>query len=88
MIRNSNNAIYTGIAKNVNKRFLSHEKGTGAKFLRGTGPLQLIYVSIQLSHSDALKLEIKIKKLSKKRKEEIAGLMYDPLELIQAKPLS
>lgn len=59
---------YTGISTDVAKRFAAHQAGKGAKNLKGKGPLTLIYQCEVGSRSEATKLEIKIKQLSKAQK--------------------
>lgn len=73
MIRCKDNSLYTGITVDIQRRFQEHQDsngiGKGAKFLRGKGPLQLVYSTCVPTHSAALKLEYKIKKMSKAKKE-------------------
>ncbi|MDQ9092934.1 GIY-YIG nuclease family protein [Pseudoalteromonas haloplanktis] len=64
---------YTGISTNVAKRFATHQAGKGAKNLKGKGPLILIYQCEVGSRSEATKLEIKIKQLSKAQKREFVA---------------
>jgi len=71
IIRCKDNVLYTGITTDVQRRFNVHQAGKGAKFLRGKEPLELVYQKEIGSHSDALKEEIRIKKLSKAAKEEM-----------------
>ncbi|WP_298775963.1 GIY-YIG nuclease family protein [uncultured Shewanella sp.] len=70
MIKCANGHFYTGITTDVNRRFHEHQLGgkKAAKFLKGKGPLQLIYQETIGSHSQALKKEIAIKKLTRKQK--------------------
>ena len=43
MIRRNDGKIYTGITTDVERRFEEHKEGkTGARFLRGMGPLELL----------------------------------------------
>ena len=35
--------LYTGIARDAEKRLKLHESGKGAKYTRGRGPLRLVY---------------------------------------------
>lgn len=73
MIRCKDNSLYTGITVDLQRRFQEHQDsnglGKGAKFLRGKGPLELVYSTSVATHSAALKLEYKIKKMSKAKKE-------------------
>jgi len=71
MVRCNNGQLYTGITIDVGRRFAEHEAGKGAKFLRGKGPLILQFQMQVGSHSEALKKEVQIKKLSKSAKEQL-----------------
>ena len=62
---------YTGVARDVNKRFLQHEgkiKG-GAKFFHSDKPSLLLFCKSCKDRSSAQKLESKIKSLNRKQKE-------------------
>ena len=73
LVRCHDGSLYTGIATNVARRFAEHQgKGdAGAKYLRGRGPLILVFQKKLGSRSLALSVESKVKKLSKVRKEEL-----------------
>ncbi|MBO8142933.1 MAG: GIY-YIG nuclease family protein, partial [Firmicutes bacterium] len=44
LVRCSDGSLYTGITKNVSRRIEEHEQGAmGAKYLRGKGPLELVF---------------------------------------------
>ncbi|OHU87683.1 MULTISPECIES: GIY-YIG nuclease family protein [Pseudoalteromonas] len=62
---------YTGITTDVAKRFAAHSAGTGAKNLKGKGPLTLIFSHPVGDKSEASKLEWQIKKLSKAQKIQL-----------------
>jgi len=64
-------SYYTGITKDLDKRIEEHRSGKGAKYLRGRGPLEIIFSKNADSHGAALKYEIKIKKLSKQEKTKL-----------------
>lgn len=68
MIECVNSSLYTGIAKNVEKRFQMHTKGKGAKYTKIHKPIRIVYTEKMANHSEALKREREIKKLSKKQK--------------------
>ena len=70
-LRCGDGTLYTGITTDVEKRLEAHRAGTGAKYTRGRGPLELVYREKCGSHSDALKREIAIKKMSRKQKEQL-----------------
>ncbi|WP_037416369.1 GIY-YIG nuclease family protein [Shewanella xiamenensis] len=70
LIRCANGHLYTGITTDVARRFDEHQSGgaKAAKFLRGKGPLTLMYQEQVGTRSDALKREIAVKKLSRSQK--------------------
>lgn len=69
IIRCADGTLYTGITTDVVKRFAAHSQGKGAKYTRGRGPLQLVYQEKCADHSQALKREIAVKRLSRIEKE-------------------
>ncbi|NND64582.1 MAG: GIY-YIG nuclease family protein [Gammaproteobacteria bacterium] len=73
MIRCSDGSLYTGISTDVTRRLKEHmhDKTKGAKSLRGKGPLRVVHEESGLSHGDALKRELAVKKLSKQQKEQM-----------------
>ena len=64
----ADNSLYTGIAKNLEKRLEMHRAGTGAKYVRGRLPFKLVYTEECKDRSSALKREIQIKKMKKIQK--------------------
>ncbi|WP_226647905.1 GIY-YIG nuclease family protein [Microbulbifer variabilis] len=84
LIRTSSGALYTGVTKDIQRRFAEHSDGgaKAAKALRGKGPLTLEYQVKTRDKSSALKLEIAIKKWPKQKKEAlIAGVLALPILL-------
>ncbi len=73
LVRCRDGSLYTGITTDVARRFAEHRGNgdTGAKYLRGRGPLVLVFQKKLGSRSLALAVESKVKKLSKARKEEL-----------------
>lgn len=69
ILRCGDGTLYTGITNNVEKRLAAHQAGKGAKYTRGRNPLELAYQEECGSHSDALKREAAVKKLTRERKE-------------------
>jgi putative endonuclease len=68
LLRCADGTLYTGITNNLEKRIKQHNEGKGAKYTRGRGPVALVKSFKRLTKSDALKLEYKLKKLSKAEK--------------------
>lgn len=73
LIKCRDGSLYTGITTDVARRFTEHQgnNATGAKYLRGRGPLVLVFQKKLGGRSLALAVESKVKKLSKARKEEL-----------------
>ena len=73
LVRCHDGSLYTGITTDVARRFSEHQGNgdTGAKYLRGKGPLVLVFQRKLGSRSLALAVESKVKKLSKARKEAL-----------------
>lgn len=67
----SDGTLYTGTAKNAFTRFLKHKEGKGAKYTRTHSPERLAAVWDAEDKSTALKIELRIKKLTKNKKEEL-----------------
>ena len=71
LVRTADNALYTGITTDVARRFLQHQTGKGAKALRGKGELQLAFSAAVGDRSLALRLEYRIKQLTRTEKERL-----------------
>lgn len=71
ILRCGDGSLYTGITTDVQKRLAAHRSGKGAKYTRGRGPLELVYSEECGSHSDALRRELEIKRLTREEKEAL-----------------
>jgi len=69
--RCADGTLYTGITLNVAERIARHERGHGARYTRGRGPLEVCAVRRCASKGDALRLELAIKRLPRSRKEAL-----------------
>ncbi len=71
LIRCKLGRLYTGITTDVERRFEEHKSGDkkGSKSLRGKAPLELVMKKRIGDRGEALKIEAKVKKLSKIEKE-------------------
>jgi putative endonuclease len=82
MIRCRDGSLYTGISTDVARRFDQHREAgnAGSKYLKGRGPLALVFEKKLGNKNLALKVERRVKKLSKAEKEKIVvtpGLIED-----------
>ena len=72
IVRCADGALYTGIATDVNKRLAEHASGVrGAKFLRGRGPLEVVFAEAVGDRASALRLEHRVKRLTRAQKLEL-----------------
>ncbi len=69
IISTESGLLYTGITKDLLRRFKQHSgKGPGAKFFRTSPPKEVVFTTGGLTHSEALKLERRVKKLNRDSK--------------------
>lgn len=69
ILRCGDGTLYTGITTDVERRLEAHRGGTGAKYTRGRGPLTVAYRETCGTHSEALKRELAVKRLTREQKE-------------------
>jgi putative endonuclease len=83
LIKNKLNQLYCGISVDVSRRFLEHASNSPkcAKALKGKTPLYLMFCAQVSNQSEALKLEIWLKKQTRQTKNQlIAGKLVLPIE--------
>lgn len=73
IIRCADGSFYTGISTDVARRFEEHASGSAksAKYVRGRGPLELIFTKEVGSQSEATIEERRIKALTKAQKVKL-----------------
>ncbi len=73
MIKTRMNTLYTGISTDIDRRFKEHSgvSKRGARYLKGKGPLELVWHELVGSKSEALILEYRVKKLNKRQKLDL-----------------
>jgi len=77
MLRCSDSSFYTGYTTDLEQRVKKHEEGKGAKYTRGRGPFQVVYIEKHETKEAAMKREYAIKQLSRKEK---VGLIREQLK--------
>ena len=68
MIRCSDESLYCGITNNLKNRLIAHNSGRGAKYTRSRRPVELVAASSEMTKSDALKLEYRVKQVPASKK--------------------
>jgi len=71
IILTDDNSYYTGISTDVERRFLQHKNGKGAKYFNIRRPVKIVYVETDHTRSSASKREAEIKKLSHYEKNSL-----------------
>lgn len=70
----SDNSFYTGITTDIDRRIQEHNGDIptkGARYTRARRPVQMVYQSSFNNRSEASIEEFRIKKLSKKQKQQL-----------------
>ena len=68
ILRCSDGSFYTGVTNGLEKRLKGHGRGTASKYTRSRRPVNLLATSVEMNKGEALRLEIKIKKMPKAKK--------------------
>lgn len=68
LIECADGSLYTGISTDVERRFQEHLAGKGARYTRSHKPLRLVAFRPIGTRSEALSLELAIKRLPKQKK--------------------
>lgn len=64
----SDGSFYTGVTVNLKKRLMDHNDGVASKYTRSRRPVQLLVSSCGMDKREALRLEMKIKKMHRTKK--------------------
>jgi putative endonuclease len=85
LIRCRDDTLYTGISTDVDRRFAQHKsKGyAGSRYLKGRGPLSLVFKEKLGSKSLALKVEYRVKKMTIARKEKLIKVSGSAADLVK-----
>jgi len=85
IIRCADNSLYTGIAKDVVKRFETHQSGDqrSAKYLRSRHPFALVFTVQAGTRSEASRIEYAIKQLPKSQKEKLINGQISLSEFVE-----
>ncbi len=68
LLRCADRSLYCGITNDLEKRLGAHNLGKGAKYTRSRTPVALLGTRFNMTKSEALKLEHRIKKIPANRK--------------------
>ena len=68
ILKCNDNSLYTGWTNDITHRLKMHNEGKGAKYTRGRGPVELVFLEEFETKQEAMSREAKIKRLSRKEK--------------------
>ena len=68
IVRCKDDTFYCGWTNDLEKRVASHNAGTGAKYTRSRGPVELVYYETFETKEEAMSREYAIKRLTRKQK--------------------
>ncbi len=71
MLRCADGSLYTGVTNRPGDRLARHRAGRAARYTRGRGPLELVYLESVGGHGDALRRERAIKAMDRGAKERL-----------------
>ncbi len=75
VLRCVDGTLYTGITTDLDRRLAAHNGGTGAKYTRGRGPVEIVWSKEAKDGTTARKLEVSLKRLPRKEKERFITMI-------------
>ncbi len=63
LVRCSDRSLYCGISNDFKSRLIEHNSGRGARYTKSRRPVELVGISPEMTKSEAIKLEYRIKQL-------------------------
>lgn len=71
ILRCKDDTLYTGYTIDLENRLKMHTNGKGAKYTRGRGPFEVVFVEKYATKEKALQTEYMIKQLTRKDKQQL-----------------
>lgn len=84
MVRCADGSLYTGVARDVTRRYKQHNAGTASRFTRSRLPVELIYHEAHPDQSSALRREAAIKAMDRQEKLAMAQRKKQPAKKVRA----
>ena len=75
LLQCADGTVYCGITNHLSRRVEAHNRGTGARYTRGRGPVVLIHAEPWVDRAAALRRERAIKRLSRRGKLALCGTL-------------
>ena len=88
LVRCADGTCYAGYTNDLQDRLRLHNAGNGAKYLRGKGPLVLVYAKEYRYYKRALNAERQLKMLTREQKEKLVRKCRRRSSWYRLEPLS
>lgn len=79
MVQCTDGTYYTGSTNDLAARIERHNDGQGAKYLRGKGPVRVVYARGYRNYKRALQAEARLKRLTRGKKEMLVQRYGGPM---------
>ncbi|MCP4501517.1 MAG: GIY-YIG nuclease family protein [Deltaproteobacteria bacterium] len=71
LLRCKDDTLYCGITNRLSFRIAAHNAGKGARYTRGRGPVDVVWLCEVSGQSEALRIEARLKKWPRREKESL-----------------
>ena len=71
LVECADGTYYAGATNDLEKRLKLHNNGHGAKYVRGRGPVSVVYQKVYRSYKRVLQAKHALKQLTRKEKEAL-----------------
>ncbi len=86
LVRCRDGSLYTGVTTDIDRRLEAHRGNLGAKYLKGRGPLALVFREKVGDKRRAFQVEYAVKRWYKSKKEKLVRAGRGCLEMIAKDP--
>ena len=73
VLRCADRSLYTGVTTDPERRVREHDRGTASRYTRARRPVELVHVEPAETKGDALRRELRIKRLPRAAKLSLIG---------------
>jgi putative endonuclease len=73
VLRCADRTLYTGVTTDPDRRVREHDRGTASRYTRARRPVELVHIEPAATHAEALRREIRIKRLPRSAKLSLIG---------------
>ena len=77
----ADDSLYTGITTDIERRFLQHAAGRGARYFRGREPRRVVFLEGDHCRSTASRREMEIKKMHRTEKCRMIASFADKIKI-------